>query len=163
VGVQGMPMLGWLKQKMANAIAERQVENDMADAVRIIKKHGGSDAFCAAYVQYLHKDKVRLSRFRNGLMKPEEYPLPRNVIATAAINSMMAARRDLRTFPDNEDFRNRLKIAEHAFLMSWLHLDDVEQVLFQKDVADERFRQGEQALENWRKADIDKFPFHIPI
>lgn len=186
-------MLGWLKDKIVKASAERQVKSDVGDSMTVIKKHGGADRIVMAYLDYFAKNEERMARFRCGRLKPEEYPMDRMLIATAAINSIMAARRDLRNSPGDEHADARLKVAEQAFLLSWLHLEvsDIEHITeeeikvaidksfhilmetqdFKKayavfphrNVADERMRLAHEALAKWREANIDTFPFNVPI
>lgn len=182
-------MLGWLKQKITNASAQSAVKNEMGEAMKLIKKHGGPDPVVFAYVKYFQDTPEKMARFRSGWLKPEEYPMSRMLVSTAAIQSIMRARRDLRDDPNAEDARNRLAVAEHAFLLSWLHLteadiehitdDEIQEaikrsfdvlmetqdvhkayaVMPHRAVADAKIEQGQQALEKWRRADIDKFPF----
>lgn len=182
-------MLGWLKQRIVNASAQNAVKSEISEAMQFIAKEGGSDRVVMVYVKYFQDTPDKMARFRSGWLKPEEYPMSRMLISTAAVQSIMRARRDLRNDPNDEHARNRLEVAEHAFVLSWLHLtesdiehitdDDIQEaikksfdilmesqnvneayaVMPHRSVADARIKQGQQALQNWREADIDKFPF----
>jgi len=186
-------VFGWIKNKIANVSAENNVKNEMAEAMEAIKKYGGADRIVLAYVEYFSKNDEKMARFRSGFLKPEDYPMKRILISTAAINSIMAARRDLGANPNDETAKSRLTIAEHAFLLSWLHLEekdiahisqeeidvaikrsfdvlmetqDVKRayaVMPHRKVADERMRLANEALAKWRTADVNSFPFSVPI
>lgn len=186
-------MFGWVREKIAKASAQNQVKNDLGDAVEAIKKSGGADRIVLAYVDHFSKNDEKMARFRCGLLKPDEYPMHRMLISTAAINSIMAARRDIEKNAEDDIAEKRLNIAEYAFLLSWLHLEerdtehitseeidaavkrsfdvlmetqDVKRayaVMPHKKVADERMKQGEEALEKWRVADVRTFPITVPI
>lgn len=180
-------MLGWIKTKIAEALAENNIRNETASVMKAIDKCGGADKIVFAYVDYFAKNDEKMARFRNGCLKSEEYPMKRIMIGTAAIKSIMAARLDLAADPNDEDAKSRLSLAEYAFLLSWLHLEekdiahitqgeidaatkrfldvmsetqDVKQayaVMPHRKVADERMQLANEALSKWRATDVSSF------
>lgn len=178
-----------LKSVRAANLARSTIEED----IEIINAAGGSDRVCMGYVDYYHSDRERLIRLRCGLPSDDDKKLPRSVVGTAAINSMMMARRQIADGHDDEVTANRLKIAEEAFSLSWLHIDDGDldhvsdeekkeafgraaqvmletqdsmkalSVLPHKKVCDDRYRKGQEALEAWRQHDPYGFTFLVDI
>lgn len=186
-------MLKWALTKLNAARTVNYAADTMKRDVGIINAAGGSDKVCLAYVHYYLTDRERLIRLRCGMLKEDERKFPRSVIATAAINSMMKARRQIADGHDDEMTANRLKIAEEAFGLSWLQIEDedlvhitVEErqtaarrsmeilldtqdtmkaysVLPYKKVCDERYRKGQEALESWRQHDPYDFTFLVDV
>ncbi|RWK14790.1 MAG: hypothetical protein EOR43_32255 [Mesorhizobium sp.] len=186
-------MLGWLKDKLARGSAEKQVRDQMAAAVEVIKKSGGADRLVWAYVNYFLKNEDKMDRLLNGLLKVDEYPTKRMTISFAAINSIMAARRDLAVNPGDEDAKARLGLAEQAFLLSWLHLEEkdiaritpeefnagmertfrvmqktrdpsqIYSAMPHRKIADESMQLGREALAKWQATDVRSFKFIVPI
>ncbi|RUU14381.1 hypothetical protein EOD23_01130 [Mesorhizobium sp. USDA-HM6] len=186
-------MLGWLKDKLDKGRADKQVRDEMAAAVGAITKFGGADRVVWAYVNHFLDDRDKMDRLLNGLLRPTEYPVKRMLISFAAINSIMAARRDLEVDPHDDDAKTRLGLSEQAFLLSWLHLDekDTEHIglgeidagmvraftmmqqtkdadriysaMPHRKVADERLKLGREALAKWQATDVTDFQFLVPI
>lgn len=189
----GATMLAWLKDKLARGATEKQVRDEMAAAISAITKYGGADRVVWAYVDYFLNNEDKMDRLLNGLLKANEYPTKRMTISFAAINSIMAARRDLEVNLHDENAKARLGIAEQAFLLSWLHLEEqdiaritpeefsagvertfgvmqktrnasqIYAAMPHRKIADERMKLGREALAKWHATDVRSFQFTVPI
>ncbi|TIU90564.1 MAG: hypothetical protein E5V74_00180 [Mesorhizobium sp.] len=95
--------------------------------------------------------------------------------------------------PDNEDAKARLGLAEQAFLLSWLHLEEqdiaritpeefsagvertfsvmrktqnasqIYSAMPHRKIADERMKLGREALAKWQATDVRSFQFLVPV
>lgn len=162
-------ILGWLRNWWIQRAAENAVKNEIADDVKFLNENGGSDKLILAYLSHVHKNPEFKAQLYGGTLPLKDSPISRSLLGTAAIQSMMQARKELLEDLDAkelDDAKQRLDLAEQAFLLSWCVPDDTARPIdaesARRRVA-ESMKQGRAALETWRAADPMTFPIVVKV
>ncbi|MDN2584146.1 hypothetical protein [Aquibium sp. ELW1220] len=186
-------MLKWALDKLQHARAASMAKDIIKRDLELINQVGGADRLCMSYIDYYHGDRERLIRLRCGRLKDDEKMFPASAVRNAAIHSMMNAKLKIEGGAADSGTESMLKIAEKSFVLSFLHIEKsdlahvkedelgaaLEQsmaivlqtqdtmaaysILPHKKVCDERLRQGEEALEAWRRYDPHDFTFGCDV